>query len=90
MIADVLSLIGLVLTLIGAWRTARAVFLREDDAIHIGLARFASDSREENLQLPAVQNLLASSRGAQRGLWLIVAGTLFQIVPIAWRLIGSA
>ncbi len=83
-------MIGLALTLFGAGRTARAVFLREEDAIRIGQARFGSDSSEENLRLPAVQNLLASSRGAQRGLRLIAAGTLFQMVPIVGRLMTPA
>ena len=84
--SDILSLIGLSLTLIGAGITARAVILREDDAIHIGVPRWASDQREENLKLPMVKNLLWSSMAAKYGLVLICAGTVFQALPIILRL----
>jgi hypothetical protein len=87
-ISDILTGLGLVITLAGAWITARAVILKEADAIHIGLPRWAGETDEENLQMPMVQNLLASSRGARRGLLLIAGGTALQIVPIAFRLIS--
>lgn len=89
MIGDLFSFAGLVLTMIGAWRTANAVILREDDAIRIGLPRFASEERSENLKMPMVQNLLASSRGARVGLLFIVTGTLLQAVPLAYRLLQA-
>jgi hypothetical protein len=85
-IADLLTGLGLVLTGLGAWWAARSLILTEDDAVNIGVARFASEVREENLKLPHVQSLLASSRGARIGLWLIVAGTVLQIAPVAVRL----
>ncbi|WP_417271633.1 hypothetical protein [Celeribacter sp.] len=88
--SDILTGLGLAITLVGAWITARAVILKEDDAIDIGLARFSGETREENLGLPMVQNLLASSRGARRGLLFIAGGTVLQIVPIAVRLISLA
>lgn len=84
--SDILTALGLALTLIGAGITARAVILREDDAIAIGLARYTVQTRDEKLRLPMVQNLLASSRGARRGLLFIVGGTALQIIPIAARL----
>jgi len=84
---DILSVSGLALTAIGAWVTAKSVVLSEDDAIHIGVARYASESREENLALPAVQNLLQASRGARIGLWIVLAGTVLQLVPAALHLI---
>ncbi|MDR5651558.1 hypothetical protein [Ruixingdingia sedimenti] len=85
-VSDILTGLGLALTLAGAWITARAVILKEDDAINIGLPRWASDDRERNLTLPMVQNLLASSRGARRGLLFIAGGTALQLVPIIVRL----
>ncbi|EAQ26709.1 hypothetical protein [Roseovarius sp. 217] len=88
--SDILTGLGLVITLIGAWITARAVILKEDDAINIGLARFSGETREENLGLPMVQNLLASSRGARRGLLFIAGGTALQIVPVGIRLVSLA
>lgn len=84
--SDILTGLGLALTLAGAWITARAVILKEDDAINIGLSRFAGKDREDNLRLPMVQNLLASSRGARRGLLFIACGTALQLVPIIVRL----
>ncbi|MGR3723467.1 hypothetical protein [Abyssibius alkaniclasticus] len=89
-ISDILTGLGLAITLAGAWITARAVILKEDDAIDIGLARFSGETREENLRLPMVQNLLASSRGARRGLLFIAGGTALQIVPIGIRLVSLA
>lgn len=90
--SDILTGLGLAITLAGAWITARAVILKEDDAIDVGLARFSGETRDENLQLPMVQNLLASSRGARRGLLFIAGGTALQLVPIivrlAYRIIG--
>ncbi|MBO1024728.1 hypothetical protein IPU75_08360 [Ochrobactrum sp. SD129] len=82
MVADLLTLTGMVLTAIGAWRAASAVILKEDDAITIGVARYSGENREENLKLPAVQNLLRSSKGAQWGFRLIAGGTVLQILPI--------
>ena len=84
--SDILTGLGLAITLVGAWITARAVILNDDDAIGVGLARFSGKTREENLQLPMVQNLLASSRGARRGLLFIAGGTALQLVPIIVRL----
>jgi len=86
MLADALTAIGLILTAFGAGIAARSVILKEDDAIHIGVARWAGETREEDLALPTVQNLLRSSRSARLGLWMVVAGTVLQVMPIAARL----
>jgi hypothetical protein len=82
--SDLFALAGLLLTLIGAVLTARSVILSEDQALHIGVARYVSGKRDQDLQLPAVQNLLGASRGAQRGLCLIAVGTLLQACPVAF------
>lgn len=83
--SDVLTGAGLFLTAIGAGLTAKSVLLSEDDAITIGVARYASSTREKNLNLPAVQNLLQASKGARRGLWVVVTGTALQIAPVIVR-----
>lgn len=88
--SDILTGLGLGITLVGAWLTARAVILRESDAVNIGVSRWSGGTHEENLKLPMVQNLLASSRGARRGLLVIAFGTALQIVPIALRLVSLA
>lgn len=79
-IATTVSIFGMCATVIGAYIAARALILTEDQAIHIGLARFASDKREENLKLPLVQSLLSQSRHAKWGLYLVSFGTALQIV----------
>ncbi|MCA3447158.1 MAG: hypothetical protein INF93_10635 [Rhodobacter sp.] len=88
--SDILSGLGLAITLVGAWITARAVILKQAAAIHVGVPRWAGATDEENLKMPMVQNLLASSRGARRGLLFIASGTALQIVPIAVRLVSLA
>lgn len=88
--ADILTGLGLALTLVGAWITARAVILKDDDAIEIGTTRAMANNRADRIHNPMVQNLLASSRGARRGLLFIAGGTALQIVPIAVRLVSLA
>ncbi|PKP71403.1 MAG: hypothetical protein CVT82_02160 [Alphaproteobacteria bacterium HGW-Alphaproteobacteria-4] len=88
--SDILTGLGLAITLVGAWITARAVILKEADAISVGIPGFCGETDQENLQMPMVQNLLASSRGARRGLLFIAGGTALQIVPIAVRLVSLA
>ena len=88
--SDILTGLGLAITLVGASITARAVVLKEDDAIEIGTTRVMANNRADRIHNPMVRNLLASSRGAQRGLWFIVVGTGLQIVPIAVRLVSLA
>lgn len=88
MIAGTVTAVGLVFIAIGAWRAASSVVLREDDAIAIGIARYAGSKREENLELPAVQNLLKASKSARQGFRLIALGTALQILPIIVRLMA--
>jgi len=45
--SDILTGLGLVITFVGAWITARAVILKEADAIHIGLPRWAGETDED-------------------------------------------
>ena len=87
MVLDLLTILGLLMTALGAWIAARAVILRPEDAVHIGLSRYSSGDLEKDLRLPAVQNLLKSSRSARKGLLFVLFGTVFQIVPIATHLV---
>lgn len=86
--SDILTGLGLAITLVGAWITARAVILKEDDAIRVGTTRIMANNPADRVTNPMVQNLLASSRGARRGLLVIAGGTALQIVPIGFRLIS--
>lgn len=61
--ADILTGLGLAITLAGAWITARAVILKESDAINVGTTRIMSDNLFDRRSNPMVQTFLASSRG---------------------------
>jgi hypothetical protein len=75
-----LLVVGLLLTGIGAGIGAWAMWFTDKQAIEVGATRWAGSSDEENIQLPAVQNLLRQSRFASRGFAMIAAGTILQIV----------
>jgi hypothetical protein len=81
---------GLILAFVEAIVTARAVIIKDDDAIAVagqsGFTGYQPSSgrlgpaRDEYLQQPAVRNLIRQSKSARRGLYLIAIGTLFQII----------
>jgi hypothetical protein len=71
--------LGLVTTLIGAGFGTYGVWVSEDQAIERGVSRWSGGTREDQLKLPAVQNLLSQSNNAMLGFILIGIGTLLQI-----------
>lgn len=75
-------LIGLALQFVGAFIVARAAYVSPQQAVSLGVSRW-SGTYEENVQLPAVQNLLNQSRAARVGLLFVMMGTVVQI-PAAW------
>tara|TARA_A100000171_G_C2012173_1_gene86915 strand:+ start:208 stop:483 length:276 start_codon:yes stop_codon:yes gene_type:complete len=85
--ADSITALGLVLTALGAFIAAKAVIIDVQEAIYIGTPRFADEDEARNESLPAVQNLLAASKGARRGLLFVGAGTGLQLIPVVYRLI---
>jgi hypothetical protein len=86
MASGAVAILGLIIVLFGSFITARAVIITDDDAIktagQIGAAPFdlAIPTREQFLQQPAVRNLIKQSRSARNGLYLIFAGTAFQLL----------
>jgi hypothetical protein len=76
-------LIGLSLQLIGAVIVAKAAYVSPQQAVSLGVSRWAGTTFEDKVQLPAVQNLLNQSRAARRGLLFVILGTFVQI-PAAW------
>jgi hypothetical protein len=74
-----LTVLGLVVTLIGAGFGTYGVWVSEDEAIERGVSRWSGGTREDQLKLPAVQNLISQSRFAMLGFVLIGVGTLLQI-----------
>ena len=83
MLAEAATVIGLILTLVGAGLGAYAVFMTKEQATHLGVSRWAGETDEENSRLPVVQNLLRQSCLASIGFDMIAAGTLLQIVGVA-------
>ena len=69
------SAAGLGLTAIGAAIAARAVIISDDQATELSKTMW-----DANVKLKA--NLIRQSRGAMRGLWLVVAGTLLQLLGV--------
>jgi uncharacterized membrane protein len=84
-VAKWLTIIGLVFTLLGAAAGTYGVWLSPNEAIERGVSRLSGDVREQNLELPAVQNLLQQSHFAVAGFVLIGFGTLLQIVAALSR-----
>jgi hypothetical protein len=80
--AKMLMVIGLVLTVLGAGCGFFGVWVDEDQALEIGQSRLSGEYREQDLQLPAVQNLLRQSRLAMSGFVLIGVGTALQIAGV--------
>lgn len=84
---DAATCVGLAMTGIGAWVTARSVILTRDQARLIGVARYVPENPEDMDKLPHVQSLLAQSRAARWGLRLILFGALFQFGPIIEKIV---
>ena len=81
-----LAVFGLAIVLVGSIVTARAVIIKDDDAINVaGQSGFTGYSLKQPTpqqfkQQPGVRNLIRQSRHARTGLYLIAAGTFFQIL----------
>lgn len=72
-----LTINGVILTTIGAGLIGWNDILSEDRAIGIGVLRVAGETREENLKLPAVQELLRRNENSRRGLFFVLVGAVF-------------
>jgi hypothetical protein len=65
----------------GVW-LALGLIISEDEALKLGQAGFSGDTRDENLQLPAVRDRLKQSRRAKVAVLFLVAGFVVQIVAM--------
>jgi hypothetical protein len=74
------NVLGLFFDLVGATFLAWDLFIKKKDAIKLGVTRWAGDSDEENLKLPAVQDRIRQSSNARIGFALLVIGFLLQLV----------
>ncbi len=78
-----LTVLGVVSTTIGAVLIGWNDVMSENKAIEIGVSRVAGDTKEENLKLPAVQELLRRNKNSRRGLFFVLIGTIFLILDSA-------
>ncbi|WP_420860022.1 hypothetical protein [Marivivens marinus] len=88
-VSDLLTVFGLSLTLVGAYVAARGMIVDNAEAIQRGVTRLAGETDEENLRLKPVQDILSGSSNARLGLYLVAVGTLFQIIPVSYRLVST-
>jgi hypothetical protein len=58
------------------------MFMRNREAIELGLAYLAADTDEENLKLPPVVSLLRQRRGARFGFGLLFLGFAAQALGV--------
>jgi hypothetical protein len=76
-----ISLFGLLLTGVGAFVAARAVIISERQATDLATTKW-----DMNVELG--NSLVDQSKSARNGLWLVVAGTVFQVIgtalPLWW------
>ena len=75
-----LTITGLILDIVGASIITVNLFLSKDEALNIGVSRWASSNEEENLKLPLVQELLKQSRLAKISFLFITIGFLLQLL----------
>jgi hypothetical protein len=73
---DFLTALGLLLTAVGAFVTAKGVILAGDRAGEIGVSRWAGDDEESYEKLPLAVALSKASKVARIGLLLVVVGSL--------------
>ena len=69
-------LTGLVLTTVGAAITATSVIISDDQAEKLSTTNWDSNKALK-------QSLIDQSRSARCGLWIIVAGTIIQVIGTA-------
>ncbi len=79
MSAQWINTIGLVADIIGVTLLSWGLFASKETAIILGATRWAGDTDDENLTLPAVVDRLRQSRFAKFGLPILVAGFGCQI-----------
>jgi hypothetical protein len=60
-VASTIAVIGLVVTFLGAGCGFYGTWVSKDQAVEIGVMRLSGETKEENLQLPAVKNLLSQA-----------------------------
>jgi len=74
-----LTIVGVILTTVGAFLIGWNDIMSEDKAIEMGLPYYPG-KREENLKIPLVRELLRRNKNSRRGLSFVIAGAIFLIL----------
>ena len=77
------TIIGQLLTLLGAAVGAWGMILSPKQAVEIAATRWMGNTFEENLEFPGPQNLLRQSKLTVLGFGVIAFGTALQIIGSA-------
>jgi hypothetical protein len=75
-----LTAIGVILAGIGAVLIGSNDLMSKKKALDLGQSRYSGGTDEENLKLPAVQELLRRSRNSSAGLVFVILGTIFLVL----------
>jgi len=75
-----LNLIGLIFGFVGSVILTIDLFISKKQAIGLGVSRLAGETEQENLKLPAVQQLLIQSRDAKIAFGFLAFGFLLQTI----------
>jgi hypothetical protein len=78
-----LGVLGILLNTGGGLAMARGLFISKKDALRLGVTRWAGETEEENLKLPAVQDRLTQRWWGSVGALLVVAGAALQLWALA-------
>jgi len=75
-----LTIVGVVLTTIGAVLIGSNDLMSKRKAVELGVTRASGETFEENLGLPVVKELLRRSRHSSLGLCFVLIGAVFLIL----------
>jgi len=76
----ILNSISISLNFLGSLAFVKTFFIFKKEAIELGVARYAGETDEENIKLPAVQERLAQKKYGIIGSILLALGFMLQII----------
>ncbi|WDA11638.1 hypothetical protein [Paracoccus marcusii] len=77
--ADTVATVGLLLTLVGAWRGATYFGKSSADIVDESHARFGNSNPAKQATLPRVKAQIKTNRRLKESFWWIFWGTIVQI-----------
>ena len=75
-----LTIVGVILTTIGASLISWNDIISEDKAIEIGSSYWSGGTKEESLKLPPIRELLRRNKNSRRGLFFVIVGAAFLVL----------